>query len=282
MPLIEDLTLQATDGTLLRRSRPALFQALGRRPVAGDRWGPVTSGGNPAPPGGDPYVAMPPEPCLQATCGTRIAPEYTFASSDPSVGDFVKQDPASANLRKPLLEGDRVVGDPASGLFCAFNPGRTTVTVRSGGLSYSTVVTVLAGTVQRPCGTRPVEARPLARPAAVPVPPPPPPAPAPAPAASPPPPVPPPPPPAGAAPPAAVASAAGSQGVSDGSRGDPRAGEPDPAPQPANPAPETLQYVTVYDNGDKGGFAGSRPVSQPEQFRCAFDKAQGADAAEEG
>ena len=80
----------------------------------------------------------------------------------------------------------------------------------------------------------------------------------------------------------AGSSAAGSQGVSDGSRGDPRAGEPDPSPQPANPAPETLQYVTVYDNGDKGGFAGSRPVAQPEQFRCAFDKAQGSDASEEG
>ncbi len=92
----------------------------------------------------------------------------------------------------------------------------------------------------------------------------------------------PPPPPLGARAARRRGERAGSQGVSDGSRGDPRAGEPDPAPQPANPAPETLQYVTVYDNGDKGGFAGSRPVSQPEQFRCAFDKAQGADAAEEG
>lgn len=80
----------------------------------------------------------------------------------------------------------------------------------------------------------------------------------------------------------AGSSAAGSQGVSDGSRGDPRAGEPDPAPQPANPAPETLQYVTVYDNGNKGGFAGARPVAQPEQFRCAFDKVQGQQASEEG
>jgi hypothetical protein len=80
----------------------------------------------------------------------------------------------------------------------------------------------------------------------------------------------------------AGSSAAGSQGVSDGSRGDPRAGEPDPTPQPANPAPETLQYVTVYDNQDKGGFAGARPVSQADQFRCAFDKAQGDDASEEG
>jgi len=77
-------------------------------------------------------------------------------------------------------------------------------------------------------------------------------------------------------------NAAGSQGVSEGSRGNPRTGEPDPAPQPAVPAPESLQYVTVYDNRDRGGFAGARPVSQPEQFRCAFDKAQGSQAAEEG
>ncbi len=69
--------------------------------------------------------------------------------------------------------------------------------------------------------------------------------------------------------------AAGSQGVSEGSRGDPKAGEPDPIPVPADPAPETLQYVTVYDNGDHGGFAGGKPVGQPENFRCAFNRAQG-------
>lgn len=69
--------------------------------------------------------------------------------------------------------------------------------------------------------------------------------------------------------------AAGSQGVTDEARGDPRAGEPDPTPQPANPYPETLQYVTVYDNRERGGFAGSKPVGQPEIFRCAFNKAQG-------
>jgi hypothetical protein len=79
----------------------------------------------------------------------------------------------------------------------------------------------------------------------------------------------------------AGSSAAGSQGVTEGSRGDPKSGEPAPAPFPANPQPETLQYVTVYDNRDKGGFAGSKPVGQPESFRCAFDKAQGEQAAEE-
>lgn len=69
--------------------------------------------------------------------------------------------------------------------------------------------------------------------------------------------------------------AAGSIGVSEVSRGDPKAGEPDPIPLPADPSPETLQYITVYDNGNRGGFAGAKPVNQPENFRCAFNFAQG-------
>lgn len=73
----------------------------------------------------------------------------------------------------------------------------------------------------------------------------------------------------------AGSSAAGSQGVSESARGNPKTGEPDPVPQPANPAPESLQYVTVYDNFDRGGFAGGKPVSAPELFRCGFDKVQG-------
>lgn len=81
---------------------------------------------------------------------------------------------------------------------------------------------------------------------------------------------------------AAGSNAAGSQGVTEGSRGDPRAGEPDPTPQPANPSPDTLQYVTVYDNANAGGFAGSQPVSQAQAFRCAFDKQQGASVGEVG
>lgn len=38
----------------------------------------------------------------------------------------------------------------------------------------------------------------------------------------------------------------------------------------ANPAPSTLQYVTVYDNGDQGGFAGGVPSGANERFRCAY------------
>lgn len=73
---------------------------------------------------------------------------------------------------------------------------------------------------------------------------------------------------------AAGSSAAGSEGVTPGSTGDPRVGEPDPFPAPADPAPDTLQYVTVFDNHNAGGFAGSKAVNQPEAFRCAYSKRQ--------
>jgi hypothetical protein len=80
----------------------------------------------------------------------------------------------------------------------------------------------------------------------------------------------------------AGAAAAGSEGVSEGATGNPRQGQPNPIPLPANPLPESLQYVTVYDNGQKGGFAGSEPVSTAENFRCAFNKAPGAQTKSEG
>ena len=95
IPVIEDLSLEATDGTLLRRSIPALFSGLGRRPLGGDRWGTASAGsGIPDPAGGDPYTLFPPEQCLVAGCSTRIVPEYNFTSSDPDIADFVNQDPA--------------------------------------------------------------------------------------------------------------------------------------------------------------------------------------------
>jgi hypothetical protein len=177
IPLIEDLSLEATDGTLLRRSRPALFRGLGRRPRGGDRWGRASAGsGTPEPSGGDPYTLFPPEPCVFAGCSARIVPEYSFVSSDPDIADFVKQDPASTNLRKPFLDaGDRVVTDNNSGLLCPFNAGTTTVTVSAGGFSYSEQVTVLGGSVQRPCGTRPLRPDRFKRASAVAAPPAPPP-----------------------------------------------------------------------------------------------------------
>ena len=74
----------------------------------------------------------------------------------------------------------------------------------------------------------------------------------------------------------AGSAAAGFEGVSEGATGNPRQGQPNPVPLPADPMPESLQYVTVYDNGNKGGFAGSEPVSNAENFRCAYDKSPGA------
>ncbi|HWX44226.1 MAG TPA: hypothetical protein VNY52_02770 [Solirubrobacteraceae bacterium] len=74
----------------------------------------------------------------------------------------------------------------------------------------------------------------------------------------------------------AGSAAAGFEGVSEGATGNPRQGQPNPIPLPANPLPESLQYVTVYDNGNKGGFAGSEPVSEPQNFRCAYAPKPGA------
>jgi hypothetical protein len=182
IPIIEDLSLEATDGTLLRRSRPALFRGLGRRPRGGDRWGRASAGtGNPDPSGGNPYTQFPPDQCLIPGCSARLNPEYSFTSSDPDIADFVRQDPASTNLRKPFLDAnDRVVTDNSSSLLCPFNAGTTTVTVSSGGYSYAERVTVLGGSVQRPCGTRPLRPDRFKRAAAIappPAPPPPPPTP---------------------------------------------------------------------------------------------------------
>lgn len=159
IPVLESLSLQAVDGVLLRRSRPSLFQGLGRRPVAGDRWGPLGGGdGIPSPAGSDAYTTFPPEQCVIQGCSTRVVPEFRFESSDPDIADFVQQDPQSTNLRKPLLGGDdKVITSNASGLLCPFNAGETTVTVTAGGLSYSQRVRVQAGSVQRPCGTRPLD-----------------------------------------------------------------------------------------------------------------------------
>jgi hypothetical protein len=66
--------------------------------------------------------------------------------------------------------------------------------------------------------------------------------------------------------------AAGSEGVSAGSRGVGNLGEPNPVPVPAEPSPETLDYVTVFDNHNLGGFAGGAPVGKAENFRCAYAK----------
>jgi hypothetical protein len=79
----------------------------------------------------------------------------------------------------------------------------------------------------------------------------------------------------------AGSAAAGFEGSQEGATGNPRQGQANPIPLGPNPLPESLQYITVYDNGNKGGFAGSEPVREPENFRCAFDKTPGADTESE-
>jgi hypothetical protein len=79
----------------------------------------------------------------------------------------------------------------------------------------------------------------------------------------------------------AGSAAAGFEGVSPNATGDPRQGQANPITMAADPLPESLQYVTVYDKKNEGGFAGSQPVSEPENFRCAFNPTPGAQSKPE-
>lgn len=152
IPVVEDLAIEAVDGRLLNRSQPALFRGLGRRPRSADRR--------------VQYTELPNPPCPNDSCPGRIDPEVRFSSSNPDIADFVRLDPKSTNPRKPFIDPrtDKPVADAASGLLCAFNAGRTTVTISAGGLSYATTVTVRAGSALRPCGTVPLVDPPPARP----------------------------------------------------------------------------------------------------------------------
>ncbi|MEI6447024.1 MAG: hypothetical protein WCO96_03975 [Actinomycetes bacterium] len=158
LPIIDNLSMLALDGDQVRRSRPALFQGIGRRPLAGDRWGEPGGDSLPNPSGADPYTSFPADPCRVTGCSTRIDPEFSFKSKDPDLLDFVAQDTASNNLRKPLIgTDDKVIRDPSSGLACPFNSGKTVVSLAAGGRSFALPVEVLGGSVLRPCGTVPLD-----------------------------------------------------------------------------------------------------------------------------
>ncbi len=211
IPNIGELALEAKQGTLLRRSHTVLFEALARRVRAGNR---SPGGGAPAPET-NPYIQIP-YTCVGTACASGLdpgegsPPEYTFTSSEPKVGGFVKQDLAAGKETVLLNAKGEPEREPEagskSGLFCAYNPGTTTVKINAGGLSASLPVTVEAGSPEQPCGTVPFPKQPAAQQQASPAAPPPAPAPAPAPAPTPTPtpvPAPPPPAPVPAAPPAA-------------------------------------------------------------------------------
>ncbi len=206
IPVVGELALEAREGILLHRSSPALFEGLARRPRAGCR-----AQASETLCSEDQYTPIP-SLCVVAGCQTALLPEYEFTSSDKEVGRFVARNTGSSDPLTVLqnAKGEPIVDEPGaetqpsgpeSGLFCAYNPGTTTVTIRVGGLSASLPVTVQPGSVRQPCGTVPLKAAAAAAQTSNP------PAPAPAPAASPavapastPPPVPLPPPPAVIAP----------------------------------------------------------------------------------
>lgn len=174
IPNIGELAVEATDGTLLKRSQSAFFTGLARRPRAGNRAQNETDARDT-----DPYIAIP-SICVGAGCENYLFPEYTFSSSKPDIGEFVEENTASGEEHTVLLGANGTpIPDPTSGLFCAYNAGTTIVTLSAGGLSFSLPVTVQAGSVRRPCGTTPLKNLPSQQQAA-PVPPPPAPAPAPA------------------------------------------------------------------------------------------------------
>ncbi len=191
VPNIGELALEAKDGVLLHRSQPALFAALARRQRAGN----LSVGEQTPEPLVDPYLPIPFN-CTGSGCATDVFPEYTFSSSRPDIGGFVKPNLGSPDPHAVL---DDAAGEPVrepvnpatgreeskSGLFCAYNSGTTIVTIQAGGLASSLPVTVQAGSVREPCGTVPLKETRASRSQAV-APPPPPPAPAPAPASSPP------------------------------------------------------------------------------------------------
>ncbi len=151
IPAIGELALEAKGGTLLRRSQPALFEGLARRPRAGSLAQSNRTEGEL-----DPYIPIP-SICV-GECSTALLPEYTFSSSRPEIGDFVEPNVAAANSSLSVLQGPngKPIHDSQSGLFCAYNAGTTVVTISAGGLSASLPVTVQAGSVRQPCGTQPL------------------------------------------------------------------------------------------------------------------------------
>jgi hypothetical protein len=148
-----ELALEAQDGVLLRRSQPALFAGLARRPRSG-----CESEGGATRCQTSPYIPIPAN-CVGAACSSGVFPEYTFSSSRTDIGNFVKRNFASPDPHAVLLSPTtgEPIADGTSGLFCAFNAGTTVVTISAGGLSSSLTVTVQAGSVRRPCGTVPLK-----------------------------------------------------------------------------------------------------------------------------
>jgi hypothetical protein len=159
IPNIAELAVEPVEGTILQRSQAVLFEGLARRPRAGNRaHNQPIIGVNDR--DTDPYIPIP-ENCLGAACASALQPEYEFVSSRKDIGDFVEPNLSSTEHNAVLLNSSgEPIRDSHSGLFCAFNRGETTVTLKAGGLSSSLRLRVEPGSVRRPCGTTKLEALP--------------------------------------------------------------------------------------------------------------------------
>jgi hypothetical protein len=156
IPDIEELALEAPQGTLLRRSQVASFAGLARRPRSGNRAHNQQVELETAP-----YIQIP-DNCLGSGCARGIVPEYEFKSSNTEYGEFVKRNINSAepNAVERDAHGKRVSQEAEGGkdgLFCALNATPANepviVTLKVANLSYSLPVTIQAGSVRQPCGT---------------------------------------------------------------------------------------------------------------------------------
>ncbi len=194
-PNSTQLALDATDGVLLRRSQVALFEGLARRPNGGVAVSDENRGALLNVFGAIPYDPIPFN-CQGLDCANEIPIAVTYTSSNPDIGGFVAHEPGAVEARQielganrlpvpdeprnqkgelnsdgrfdenakgePLNERGEVVPRGLSGVFCAYNPGTTIVSITTGGLTYSEPVTVQAGSAERPCGTVPLKNPPRA------------------------------------------------------------------------------------------------------------------------
>jgi len=144
IPVIDSISIKPLRGTTVPRSFTLQFAAIARRPVSS-----LATTSSSSFPGFDNYVSIPSSGCGGRPC---IEPTYRFASSDPTIGDFVA--PSGSGSQIPALDAaGKTTPSSTSGLFCAFNSGTTTVSVTAGLLSYSLPVTVQGGGFGPPCGT---------------------------------------------------------------------------------------------------------------------------------
>lgn len=137
VPVLESVALSAPQGRMATAGATMTFRAVGRAPDLG---GSHSDGTDPNPDQGrSTYLRFPfPEACgllEQPISGCRppdvVVPDHRFATDDPSIATFVREDPSRPGL--PLRDASgRLVADPQSGLLCTFRPGQTVVRVEVG------------------------------------------------------------------------------------------------------------------------------------------------------